>query len=784
MRMLFLPLFLFLGSLSLPQASPKRTAQRGVKAIPRQKTLGRVVTRDGKPWGGVHLSLVSFPVFDQPFLGKADRLKAVSDAKGRFRVELIPGRRYIVWGIGEKGETGFRATSVFKMAFARGRIRLKEGEEEAHRFTFQIEGRERWKGELLVVGSSVGEKSLAQVLLPDQKGLYKTPLWPGQVSVRVFTKAGMQIGGLLFPPAEPKKKAEGIGVAGKIVGLRVGQVQKVLKLARSAQKANKKAAKKAEKKAAKNTSKGVEKKAVKKTVKKPGQAKDKTKKAEASGAVSADKEKKNPGANQSVVEPTKQENKDTKKERGRFKQPEAHHQGMVPGIPVLELDWIAPVRLKIRKSKNGGGGSDPAKGVRLRVLPPDKLLGLFDWKQSAPLTTTDEDGLGLLTLPIPPGKTGRVSRSWKMVAESEGYCFIFPNIYRSVEYPKEPGVKRAKDLGTPLTLNLFSRKGFSIKGRLLKADGKPLAHHPLLLYTSRPSSANGWSHGRDPLYVGETGEDGSFHLGHLDPRSTQVLAVVLDEEDRAALAEETPWLDPRAVIFFREDSKQKDELVDLKEFRLDRLHRLDLKVLFLDNSPAAFSRVLIAESQMHPNGLIGMYYPIEGFSDRKGRFAILLSDCVATVGVVGPDKRSAVKRVTFKGKPSQRIQETFSLGPGRLLRGTVSDANGKPFPNATIYLNLYSSGRNRLEWIFSTYRQNNSVKSDAKGRFEVRVPAGGRIYISARFRIGTRWYYSRGLQMQVEDDLDPDPLDLQIPVEVPKPDPQKKKTAGSGKKKK
>jgi hypothetical protein len=719
--MLFLPLFTLLGSLALQQPKPTNLPEKESFQPKRQKTLGRVVTKAGKPWGGVHVHLLSFPVFDQPFLGKPDRLETKTDSRGRFRVFLIPGRRYLAWGIGGKGKKGMRATKVFDLAFARGPLRLQEREDEAQRYEFQIQGRERWKGDLVVVASLKGMKAIAKVIRPDGRGVYRTPLWPGGVLLRVFTKGGMQVGSMSFP-VSGANKVVGRKPLPKVLGLGGGNMIQILKVAKALQKVANQGAKNASKKA---------------------KSQSKAPKAPKAPKV----EKGNP---------------QKKKEE---KQGEA---SPLQGVPVLELDWFVPIQLKIRKKGERGKFKKGVSGVRLKMLAPDKMLGLFDWNQSPPIGETDEDGLALIALPVPPGKKGRLSRSWKVVAESSDYCYIFPNIYRSVEYSKDPGSKKVKDSSSFLTLNLFSRKGFSIKGRLLGKAGKPISGRPLLLYTSRPSSANGWSHGRDPLFVGKTGKDGSFHLKHLDPRSTQVVAVVLNEEERAHLGQGSSWMDPRAVFFFREDSKEKKDVVDLKDVSLESLHCLEIRVSFLDSSPASFSRVLIAETQMHPNGLIGMYYPLQGFSDRRGRFAILLPDCEATIGVIGRDQRTSVKRVRLNGKPGSSHEEVYTLGAGRVLRGTVVDSDGKPFPNATIYVNLYSSGRNQLGWIFSTFRQNNKSKSDAKGRFKLRVPAGGRVYVSARYKVGSRWFYSRGIQFQVEEDMDPEPLELQIPTEAPK----------------
>ncbi|HHI79300.1 MAG TPA: hypothetical protein ENK02_04930 [Planctomycetes bacterium] len=744
------------------------------------------------------MQLRSYPVFDQPFLGKTDRIEVVSDARGRFRASLIPGRRYLAWGIGGKGKNGLRTASLLDMVFARGHLQLKEGDWEARSYQFQLGGRERWKGDLLVLGNLQGQDSLARILTPDERGVYETPLWPGKVLVRVFTKAGLKVGQWSFPLDEREKGSASKGTAP--TGLvRNVQVLKIIQRAKALKKGKGNEPKPKEPEKPKKTSK----KSSKKQDQNKGAAKKQDSKKNASTGSSPrnfpaeapvravqkhpapkDLTPKSPALKSPVPKsPVPKEGRLKPEGGGKKPGKESEENGEekaeaappVPGIPVLELYWHALIKLKVRKREDGKQSYSAAPKVRLRVLPPDKTLGLFDWIHVPPLTVTDEEGMGLLDMAVPPGKNGQVSQSWRMIAESEGYCWVFPSLYRKLEYPKDSKDKTIKDKSPPLTMNLFSRKSFSLKGRLLGREGKPIAHRPLLLYTSRPSSANGWSHGRDPLFVGTTGANGSFELNNLDPRSTQVVTVLLSEEERASLGGGSPWMDARAVIFFRQDGRKKVDEVDLEDFSLKDLHRLELKVAFLDNSPAPFSRVLIAETQMHPNGLIGIYYPLQGFTDRRGRFAMLLPDCEATIGVIGQMRRMASQRLVLKGKKGGKRELLFTLGQGKLLRGVVVDSDGKPFSGASIYVNLYNTGRNQSGWIFSTFRQNNSTKADEKGRFQVRAPVGSRIYLSARYKVGPRWFYSRGVQIQVEEDIDPDPLELQIPTEAPKP-PKKPKS--------
>src|SRR3972149_7880019 len=78
-----------------------------VVAQQREPVRGSVVAADGTPWAGANVALLSRPLPDDERFGEADELQATSDAKGRFEVTLLPGRRYVAWASAELPESRY-----------------------------------------------------------------------------------------------------------------------------------------------------------------------------------------------------------------------------------------------------------------------------------------------------------------------------------------------------------------------------------------------------------------------------------------------------------------------------------------------------------------------------------------------------------------------------------------------------------------------------------------------------------------------------------------------------
>ena len=84
------------GALSILLAASV-PAQAARADLPRGKALGELRNKDGKPWVGVKVFLVSWPVPDNLRIGSPDTVTTRTDERGRFRAQIIEGRAYMVW---------------------------------------------------------------------------------------------------------------------------------------------------------------------------------------------------------------------------------------------------------------------------------------------------------------------------------------------------------------------------------------------------------------------------------------------------------------------------------------------------------------------------------------------------------------------------------------------------------------------------------------------------------------------------------------------------------------
>ncbi|MFN9754889.1 MAG: hypothetical protein ACK58X_00605 [Planctomycetota bacterium] len=80
-----------------------------VPAQARKPLVGTVVDGDGKPIDGASVECVLAP--DGPDLPPVDVLTATTDARGRFRVEALPGALYQCWAAGPKDDGGAQRVS-------------------------------------------------------------------------------------------------------------------------------------------------------------------------------------------------------------------------------------------------------------------------------------------------------------------------------------------------------------------------------------------------------------------------------------------------------------------------------------------------------------------------------------------------------------------------------------------------------------------------------------------------------------------------------------------------
>lgn len=97
----------------------------GAQVAPREGVFGIVRDEEGRPCPGAAVELVARPWPDSCAIGNADVVRATTDARGRFRAELLPGMAYAAWAaIVREGQTS-RATPIVERIVPRMPIVLE-----------------------------------------------------------------------------------------------------------------------------------------------------------------------------------------------------------------------------------------------------------------------------------------------------------------------------------------------------------------------------------------------------------------------------------------------------------------------------------------------------------------------------------------------------------------------------------------------------------------------------------------------------------------------------------
>jgi len=112
------------SSMLLPAVQDDRSAGAGETPSYRRTTIGRTLLCNGKAWAGAEVFFLHRPLPEHPEAGQSDLIRVESSAKGRFRVELLEGRSYMVWARSrdEKGRNW--VSEVHATVMARQPIRI------------------------------------------------------------------------------------------------------------------------------------------------------------------------------------------------------------------------------------------------------------------------------------------------------------------------------------------------------------------------------------------------------------------------------------------------------------------------------------------------------------------------------------------------------------------------------------------------------------------------------------------------------------------------------------
>ncbi|MCB9889478.1 MAG: hypothetical protein H6836_07850 [Planctomycetes bacterium] len=167
----------------------------------RARALGEVQQSDGKPWVGVKVVLVSARIpLAIGVLPEADidTVEAVTDARGRFRADVLRNRAYAAWAVGEPGrDGGCRRTTVAENVLAGAPCLLREDPKRsfAHRIRFRrVDGwAERAPLRVRLLYGGTKHKQTLEMPLGDE-GEFTVPPLPGErFSTVIVGKVGPPI---------------------------------------------------------------------------------------------------------------------------------------------------------------------------------------------------------------------------------------------------------------------------------------------------------------------------------------------------------------------------------------------------------------------------------------------------------------------------------------------------------------------------------------------------------------------------------------------------------------
>jgi len=139
----------------------------------RQRILGEVQGRNGKPWVGAVVTLVGHSSLTRAGLARDDRIELRTNTRGRFRARILSDHVYEVWGA-SSADTGARVTRMATAVVPGKHIVLVEADPQPTALTLEVYGLAAWKprGMRLEVAG--------RIVRPDAEGKVVLPRGPGQ----------------------------------------------------------------------------------------------------------------------------------------------------------------------------------------------------------------------------------------------------------------------------------------------------------------------------------------------------------------------------------------------------------------------------------------------------------------------------------------------------------------------------------------------------------------------------------------------------------------------------
>jgi RNA polymerase sigma factor (sigma-70 family) len=266
------------------------------------------------------------------------------------------------------------------------------------------------------------------------------------------------------------------------------------------------------------------------------------------------------------------------------------------------------------------------------------------------------------------------------------------------------------------------RKELSVSGRVLDADGKPVAKADVALVGGIKSPLRGERELRWPKFLAQarTDAEGRFRLT-IPGRSRAAFWA------RSVVARAPGHALGQAHL--EQEGKQGEVTV-----RLNREQAVHGRLVDLQGQPAAGVKVHVVavSSRLSPKQLLGAdlheppkdqpAWPAPVTTDAQGRFVLhgLRPDWDITIAV--RDERLAQQELTLKAQDKGKAEEvTLALAPVRFVEGTVTyEDTGKPVKGARVMVLAAKEP-------FGSIPRESYWRTDAKGHFRA-LPHMGNYY--------------------------------------------------------
>ena len=378
--------------------------------------------------------------------------------------------------------------------------------------------------------------------------------------------------------------------------------------------------------------------------------------------------------------------------------------------------------------------SKPLVGARIFSQRDGKLTALG---------TTDAQGRVLLPVPKPSRMSSggsRVNLNFLLMADGHATTIVIRSINLKAAPKSEKGLEKSLEK-RPVDLRFSLAAGYSVKGRLYLAEGKPAASMQLALYTVLLRETGRLYHYRWPLLF-RTDTEGRFEITGLSRRFVFRLLAVPSAAQRMALPHAKSY--PLApLVWLAGGRHEANGDLDLGELRLDEFVQLDLQIRSFAGAPAQSPHLLIGEATADRSGSRALYYPAPLRADRRGRVRLLVRHGESLALAAAWNGGQVIKTVKAERDAPQDAALAFhvalrmDLGPTVALSGKVVDADGKPVADFTVNVSRRGLPGPRANITDRLPRSWQTLTAE-DGTFRITVCAEGQVNVFGRKTISAQ----------------------------------------------